>query len=217
MTNLRDNSQLPLFFYSALTWHPLYERWKPIQGFEGYYEISNYGRVKSVSRMAGLKPIKCIILKAGARQAGSYLFCKLYKKQVPTPVTIHRLVAIHFIPNPENKPEVNHKDGVKGNPHYLNLEWSTHAENIQHSFDVLKRKPTKNYGYYGSNKKPVAEVSKSGEIIKIYDCIVYAGKETKINPRAIGRVCRGERTHTKRRHFIYYAPDEGNKPQITLF
>lgn len=101
------------------------EKWKSIQGFEGYYEISNHGNVKSLHG-DGVKMLKQL--------RGKYLLVQLFKKGKGTTRNIHRLVAIHFIPNPENKEFVNHKDGDKYNPHFTNLEWCTCQENTIHAF-----------------------------------------------------------------------------------
>jgi hypothetical protein len=100
------------------------KRWKYIKGFEGYYKISNYGEVKSYLRNKPkiIKPYKNI-----------YLYYKLFHKHY----SAHRLVAKHFIPNPKNKPEVNHIDGNKFNNHVENLEWVTRKENMQHNLYVL--------------------------------------------------------------------------------
>lgn len=114
------------------------EIWKPIEGFEGRYEISNYGRVKSLARVHPKRRfINERILKfgfSGGRKGIRYPTVHLTIRPIITKTfMIHRLVALAFIPNPENKPEVNHKDGDKLNNHYDNLEWSTRKENTQHA------------------------------------------------------------------------------------
>ena len=120
------------------------EQWVPIKGFEGFYAISNCGEIESYQRevpannrfatyqykVPGKKrigntnkryPSVCLIDKDGKRY---------YK-------SIHRLVAEHFIPNPHNKPQVNHKDGNKQNNVVKNLEWVTASENRKHAIEVL--------------------------------------------------------------------------------
>ena len=114
------------------------EIWKSIEGFEGRYEVSTYGRIKSLARThprrRGL--IKEIILKfgfSGGRQGGRYPTVMLTNRPKVKHLMIHRIVATAFIPNHENKREVNHKDGDKLNNHYDNLEWCTRKENTKHA------------------------------------------------------------------------------------
>lgn len=106
------------------------EEWRNIIGYEGYYQISNYGRVKSIPRK-GI--VNGLILKQSLNHKGypRIRFCKNYIKSTST---VHRLVANAFIPNPKNKPQVNHKNGIKINNFLYNLEWSTGLENMRHGF-----------------------------------------------------------------------------------
>jgi hypothetical protein len=108
------------------------EIWKDIEGYEGYYQVSNLGRVKSLRRKTksgngGFKYIRERILRPGN---GEYLTTPLVKNGVQKTHYVHRLVAIAFIPNPENKMDVNHKDFNKKNNNVGNLEWTTRKENI---------------------------------------------------------------------------------------
>lgn len=115
------------------------EIWKVIQ-FNGRftnYSISNLGRVSGI-RKDFITPV--------TDKDGYLVFSLHLGNGYRVTAKIHRLVAEAFIPNPENKPEVNHKDGNKANPHVLNLEWSTGSENVQHAFDTGIRGPSK----YGS-------------------------------------------------------------------
>lgn len=116
------------------------EIWKYINGFEGYYQVSNLGRVKSKDRLLNgklfLGRIKktCETSKRNGRQG--YLCTRIKGIDGKSHcLYIHRLVAETFIPNPENKPTVNHIDGNKHNNNINNLEWCTYGENNKHAID----------------------------------------------------------------------------------
>ena len=99
------------------------EIWKDIEDYEGIYQVSNLGRVKRVTTDRILKGIK---------DRGGYLRITLSKNGVKSNHKIHRLVAQAFIPNPENKPQVNHIDENKTNNLVSNIEWMTAKENLNH-------------------------------------------------------------------------------------
>lgn len=100
------------------------EEWRPAVGYEDRYAVSNFGRVRNH---------KGLVMKQSKHRDG-YLWIGLASKTNPYNVSIHRLVAKTFIPNPENKPQVNHKDGNKVNNRVDNLEWVTPSENVRHAY-----------------------------------------------------------------------------------
>lgn len=170
------------------------EVWKDIPGYEGMYQISNTGRVKSLSRerkcnrnsvatvKERIKPH--FVNKKGYCQIG---LCKNGKR---TGFHVHRLVAMAFIPNPYNKKTVNHIDGNKSNNNVENLEWATYSENIKHAF---LNNLIDNSHSYDERKKPIVQMDKeSGELLNTYDSIGSAmrsiGKNTK---NAIISCCKG--------------------------
>lgn len=106
------------------------EIWKPVKGFEGLYEVSNIGRVKS---FVGRWGIKERILKPWLTSNGYWHVClgRGNKKM------IHKLVLEAFAPNPKGKPCCNHKNGIRTDNRIENLEWCTYAENNRHAIDVL--------------------------------------------------------------------------------
>ena len=117
------------------------ESWKDIEGYEGLYQISNLGRVKSLSRdiqMNGyIKRSKMTYLRFSRLPYG-YLTVALSKRSIKKQFYIHRLVALYFVDNPNKYNEVNHIDEDKENNSYLNLEWCTRKQNMNHG-SVMKR------------------------------------------------------------------------------
>ena len=136
------------------------EIWKDVKDFEGLYKVSNYGRVYSVERK------NTDTQRRGSYQTGrimcqrtnnGYKTIKLLKNGIEKAIRVHRLVAEHFIINPENKPFVNHKDLNRSNNHVDNLEWVTPQENTMHS--------TKNNSKISIYRKDISFTI--GDILKI--------------------------------------------------
>lgn len=100
------------------------EIWKDIEGFEGRYQISTWGRVRNAITMCIIKPYS---------NKKGYLKVGLMKGDKSIKFRVNRLVAQAFIPNPYNLPQVNHKDGNKVNNSFTNLEWTTNAINQEHA------------------------------------------------------------------------------------
>jgi len=108
------------------------EIYKDIKGFEGYYQISNLGNVKSLGAYNNRKEKILSPEKAKSRNM-YYERVNLYKKGKTKRYLVHRLVALHFLNNPDNRPQVNHIDNNPMNNNVTNLEWCTGKENMQHS------------------------------------------------------------------------------------
>lgn len=102
------------------------EIWKDVSGYEGLYQVSSFGNVRKFKNH--------FILKKGKHHKG-YLYVSLTKSKINKKVKIHRIVALSFLDNPENKTQVNHKDGNKQNNILSNLEWTTPSENLKHAWD----------------------------------------------------------------------------------
>lgn len=112
------------------------ERWKDIDGYDGIYQVSDFGRIKSF--FSGVNKLHGKLLKPNIGDRG-YSYIMLYKGDKKANLLLHRLVAIAFMPNPENKPEINHigKNSFglidKSYNEFYNLEWSTRKENEEHA------------------------------------------------------------------------------------
>ena len=111
------------------------EEWRPVVGYEGHYEVSSLGDIKSVKRCRGASRTPRILKKHLG--SSGYEFVVLRKDGVNKNATVHRMVARAFVPKPDGKDCVNHKDGNKLNNNAQNLEWVTYSENAFHSMRTL--------------------------------------------------------------------------------
>ena len=168
--------------------------WADVQGFVGKYRVSADGRVLSMKR----KHINERVLKPYLANHG-YLLVSLIRGKW---WSIHRLVATAFIPNPENKKTVNHKNGIRHDNRVENLEWATQSENILHSFRELGRKFVNKSGADSPNCKPVIAILPSGEK-KWFAAGSLAAKELNLSRGMICQVLKKERKHTKNIKFKY--------------
>lgn len=116
------------------------ETWKPIPGYEGLYEVSDLGRVRSITKQVfnifkkGLISKPGVVLKKESHYRGYDRVC-LCKNRVCMHQYVHRLVALAFLANPENKAYVNHLDENKRNNAVINLEWATESENTRYYYE----------------------------------------------------------------------------------
>ena len=159
------------------------ERWKDIEGYEGLYQISDYGRVKSLRRK------KPIIMRAH-EDLKHYLDAPLSVNGIEKNCRLHRLVAKAFIPNPDNLPRINHIDCNKHNNYILNLEWCDNGYNQRHAF-AHKLNTRKKLGESPKAKK-VCQLTENGEIIKVWDSIARIELEKGWSSGSICMACNGK-------------------------
>ena len=161
------------------------EEWRDINGYEGLYQVSDQGRVKSLERTDSLgRTVKERILKPGMDRGG-YLLVVLCAGGKPKTLNVHRLVCEAFHENPENKPCVNHIDENKTNNAASNLEWSTYEENNNHG--------THNERVAKARSKPVGQWTKDGELVKIWPSTQEAERQAGFNHGNISEVANGNR------------------------
>ena len=164
------------------------EVWKDVVGYEGLYQVSNLGNVKSLPKHKGCgvgytQPER--ILRNSCN--GHYLFVYLSKDHKQKMHYVHRLVAQAFIPNPENKREVNHINGVKKDNRVENLEWNTSSENTIHAFENGLETPY---------SRKILQLDKHGNLIKEWDSIIAAARSLNKPRSNISNCCRGYRYKT---------------------
>lgn len=179
------------------------EVWKPIEGYEGIYEISNLGRIKSLSRDVkscyGHIAHRVERIKVPKKEHDGYMVVSLYKNSAMKTMNVHRLVAMAFVPNPHNYPCINHKDENKTNNFVFvnhdgtvdyeksNLEWCTYKYNSNYG-TAISRTASK-------RRKKVVQYDISGNQIAIYNSIREAARLNGICESGISSCCSGRKNY----------------------
>lgn len=154
------------------------EIWKDIEGYEGLYQVSNWGRVRSLwfGKEKMLQPVK---------HKNGYLFVSLGRKKT---ISIHRLVAEAFIPNPDNLPQVNHRDENKENNNVDNLEWCDSKYN--NNYGTHNKRVSDTQINDQNKSKKVIQFSKTGEFIREWPSTNECGRNG-FNQGHVAACCRG--------------------------
>lgn len=169
------------------------EIWRSVDGYEGLYEVSNFGHVRSLFRYKRI--LKPMISSTG------YQRVDLFKNKQRKQFSVHRLVATAFVNNDDNKPFVNHKDENKLNNRADNLEWVTHQENCLYGTAIQRRMLHTDYSKRRINNanqikacsKPILQFTKDGQFIKAWKSATECEKETGISKSGIRKVVNGQR------------------------
>ena len=160
------------------------EIWKDIPNYEGHYQASNLGRIRSIKK-------ETKILKEINRNDG-YKYVNLSKNGKSKPIKVHKIIAKTFLSNPQNFPVINHKDGNKINNSIDNLEFCTQSHNLKEAYKLGLKKPNK---INIRKRKKVLQKDKSGKIIKIWDSIKEASIKLNIKDSNISQVCKNKRNY----------------------
>ena len=165
-----------------------------IKDFPDYY-ITDAGDVYSRHSDEFNNPLGRIKKLKPKKDRYGYLCVDLRVHGTHNHRTIHRLVAQTFIPNPENKPQVNHKNGDKTDNRVANLEWVSASENVRHAFNTLNHKKSRAWlGKFGKDhtrSKKVLQI-KDGKVISCFWCAREATEKTGTNPIGICKCCNGK-------------------------
>jgi len=179
--------------------------WKEIPNTDGLYFANEKGEIKSTSRERyyNAKGIKgCYkrngkILKQPINNHGYPCVTIKYRNGSQKVIQVHQLIARTFLPNPENKPQINHIDGNKQNNNVSNLEWCTASENLKHAFRTGLNKGSRPFkGKFGKEhfgSKPVIAYNKDGTIYKEYESQCLAAKDLGVNSSHISQCVNGKR------------------------
>lgn len=168
------------------------EIWKNIIGYEGHYQVSNLSRIKILARSivkyrtdikkSAIHNMPEKILKTCIAKQDGYVVCNLKREGKSKSFLVHRVIALAFIPNPNNYPQINHKNGIRHDNRLDNLEWCTGKQNSIHAYKVNKRTPPW-LGKFGKNHHSSVKVIQKtvgGVFVKEWDSMSSVKRELGI-------------------------------------
>lgn len=171
------------------------EEWRDVVGYEGLYQVSNMGRVKSLPRLIlfcdGRRRFYNERIVKSQKVSTGYRNVSLYRNAVVEKIYVHRLVANAFLQNNNKYTDVNHLDGCKTNNKAENLEWCNRSRNIKHAYEN-KLRESYTYNAIQSISKTVLQFTPYGEFVAEYPSTMEASRITKYNQSQIATYCRGE-------------------------
>lgn len=168
------------------------EEWRDVVGFDGY-QVSNLGKIRGLDRLDCIGKVVHGKEKRTKRNNRGYVMASLRKDGAEHTKLIHRLVAEAFIPNPNNYPQVNHKDEDKENNSVDNLEWCTNLYNRHYGTGYARSVAKHDYKKITeANQKPVKQYSTSGGLIKTWSGVMAAYRATGIHESSIRQCCYGK-------------------------
>lgn len=165
------------------------EIWKDIEGYEGLYQVSNFGRVRSYKQSKKGKILKPKL------NSGGYCIIGLFKNGLQRKMLIHRLVAECFLYNVENKPFIDHINTIRTDNRVENLRWVTTKENQNNPLTIKYRKEHTEWCVKGEKhhrNKPIIQYDKDGNFIKEWPSIRESSKQNNVNEQNISACCRGK-------------------------
>lgn len=153
--------------------------WQDVAGYEGLYKVSNDGRIIGTKSKKQLR----------YTLQGGYPRVKLYRNAKGKSISVHRIVATTFIPNTENKPQINHKNGIKTDNSVGNLEWATSSENVKHACSMGLLDPSI---AWHKHEKAVHQLTMDGQLIKTWVSLSEAARVLGLQVGNISHCCAGK-------------------------
>ena len=174
------------------------EIWKDVAGYEGIYQVSNLGRVKSIDRIvlrsSTPQPLKGKIISQGTQNTG-YMCVTLWNRKERKAFLVHRLVAEAFLPKQNGKDVIDHINGVRNDNRVENLRWCTQKENTnfpiaRHKYNMANQKRIEHIlMFHEKNSLKVVQLTKDDKVIKVWDSVKLASKELGLLTSGIYAVC----------------------------
>lgn len=190
--------------------HSSIEEWRDVPGFKSHYQVSNYGRVYSTPRNNRGRKIGGYLLAQSERFGKPYKWVSLSKGGKPIRYLVHRLVAMAFLPNPNNLPVVNHKDENPQNNQVDNLEWCTQKSNCNYGTRIERIKTNM------PQNKAIYQTTMSGEIVAEFPTIQEAARQTGVCAGHICDVCKGNREYANGYKWRYKDNDLYESAKVVL-